>query len=95
MKQRDPDASKNRKLLITKPLKNKFQNLNISFCSISIKTFSLYLQINRLFAGFAWGIAAASFCEAIAKQKIQRIADGFLPRPCFENAQNDIIEIDI
>jgi hypothetical protein len=33
-------------------------------------------------------------CEAIAKQKIQRIADG-TDTPCFENAQNDIIEIDI
>jgi hypothetical protein len=54
MKQRDPnDASKKQKAANYETFKNKFQNLNISFCSISIKTFSLYLQINRLFAGFA------------------------------------------
>jgi hypothetical protein len=53
MKQRDPnDASKTEAANYETFKKNKFQNLNISFCSISIKTFSLYLQINRLFAGF-------------------------------------------
>jgi hypothetical protein len=43
---------KNRKLLITKPLKKiNFRILTLAFVQSPIKTFRLYLQINRLFAG--------------------------------------------
>jgi DNA-binding transcriptional regulator WhiA len=45
--------------------------------------FALYLQIKSRIIGFALGIAAASFCAAIAEQKIQRKA-----RPTMERQWN-------
>jgi hypothetical protein len=50
----------NYKLLLN-PLQKKLLILNISFCSIPIKTFTLYLQINQLFLGICVRITAASF----------------------------------
>jgi hypothetical protein len=82
MKQRDPnDAS--RKLLITKPLKKiNFRILTLAFVQSQSKLLAYICKLIVCLRFFAWGIAA-SFCEAIAKQKIQRIADGFSDTPLF------------
>jgi hypothetical protein len=53
MKQRDPnDASKKQKAANYETFKINFRILTLAFVQSPIKTFSLYLQINRLFAGF-------------------------------------------
>jgi hypothetical protein len=81
-----------------KPLKKiNFRILTLAFVQSPIKTFSLYLQINRLFAGFcvrdSSGILLCSDSEA---KDTTYSPTAFLPaRHYIDCAQHYIIEIDI